>query len=102
MSDLFIKTNNHEYELKYFFDMPKKWRKEFDYVEECDYYSPRFFRYKKVWYDSNEFMYIDPLEFSDHPFKDWDGYRSDSFFSGVLIRFAKDDYDSVIVATYFS
>ena len=33
------------------------------------------------------------------PLKVWDGYLSDSFFSGVLVRYA-DDCESVVVARY--
>jgi hypothetical protein len=34
-------------------------------------------------------------------FPGWDGYVSDSFFSGILIRYASDsDFESVIVGRY--
>jgi hypothetical protein len=35
-------------------------------------------------------------------FAGWDGYLSESFFSGVVIRFVPDDNDRVIVGRYYS
>jgi len=31
----------------------------------------------------------------------WDGYQSDSFYSGVLVKYV-EDFERVIMATYYS
>ena len=56
------------------------------------------FMYKGERYFLDEFMYISP----DSPFKGWDGYLSESFFSGVLVKFTPDDCNRVIVGWYVS
>lgn len=68
---------------------------EFEYLEtaaEQDYAS--FFRYRGNVYDFGEFLRIDPPSY-------WDGYLSDSFFSGILIRLV-DDGDRVVVGMFIS
>lgn len=81
-------------------DLPAKARKDFDYIE-CAH-QPRLVRYKGEWYDVWDSMRCPGAEApqaSHHAFVGWDGYISDSFFSGVLFRFA--DEDRVIVGRYY-
>ena len=77
------------------YDLTEKEKFEFDYdnAEESS-----FFRYKKWVYTLDDFMRLDknsPLS------KNWHGYSSDSFFSGILIELNHSN-DGVKVATYFS
>ena len=109
MSDLTIRTNNHWREPVSFYEMPKVAREQFDYVDnDSDRYGPRFFEYRGCWYDTGEFFRIHAMSSSDphamrapedSPFHAWTGYQSDSFFSGVLIRYS-EDFESIQVATY--
>ena len=70
---------------------------ELDQKERPDYETEGpFFRYKENLYDLSEFLRT-PDEL-----KDWDGYSPESFFSGVLVKYAKDDPDRVIVGRYYS
>lgn len=74
---------------------------EFDYVDDADRYEPRFFNYRGTWYDVFEFEYI-----SDQPcyapFRGkWDGVQTDSFFSGIVLRWF-DEFNSVIVGRYYA
>ena len=85
-----IKTNSKKYPLLSFYDLPKSKKKWFDWADE----SELFFKYKNHYYALSDFM---PCE----QFKSWDGYQSDSFFSGVLIKFT-DDTDFIIVGSYYS
>ena len=74
-------------------------REEFDYIDwpaiEDGTDSASFFRYSGVTYDLGDFQTIhrdwgmmrDSSAPIDHPFLAWDGYISDSFFSGILIRY---------------
>ena len=95
MSEIKISSNHQARDLVCFYDMPEKEQNEFDYVrEDHDRCSLRFFKYKGEYYDSYEFV-RSPDSFPSY----WQGYQSDSFFSGLLIRFSEDD-DSVIVGQY--
>jgi len=91
-----IRTNNIPRLLKYGYEMPEKFKADFDYItkEDFDYHS--FFVYKRQWYDLSEFMVVQNNEY----LKEWDGYSSDSFFSGVVVKIIDDD--SIIVGQYFS
>ena len=93
-----IKTNNVPRAILNWFDLSKKEQKEFDWMEEADKESASFVRYKGWVYSLSEFMRVE----NDHNLKGWDGYSSNSFFSGILVKFIKDDYDHVIVGTYLS
>ena len=37
----------------------------------------------------------------NQPFKDYDGYQNDSFFSGILVKY-NNDGDSLKAASYYS
>lgn len=96
-----IKTNNVPRFVIDAYELTKKEQKEFDYLEwdklETGEYSRSFFRFKGQLYDLGEFMRCPSTEW----FKGWEGYFSDSAFSGILIKYT-NDFESVIVATYYS
>jgi hypothetical protein len=86
-----------------FYDLPAKAQADFDYIDGEDRYSRRLFQYGGVWYDVNEF---ERLPENGHSFwkenrANWNGYQSDSFFSGVLVRFT-EDYERVVAGRYYS
>ena len=79
-------------------------RKEFDYLdwnaiqEGSD--SASFARINGEVYDLGEFQTTRTLpEFNR--LRIWDGYLSDSFFSGILIRFIGEDYDEIQFCKYY-
>ena len=90
-------TNNKPRVLLMWAELPEGiGESEFDYVEDGDRHEPRFFNYRGAWYDAFEFEYI-----SDQPCYaplrgKWAAVQTDSFFSGIVIRFVSDD-DLVIV-----
>lgn len=88
-----IITNNQPRLLLYGYELTDKERQDFDYLEDIDSHS--FLKYKGAIYDVSEFMIVD----NDY-LKGWDGYSSDSYFSGILIKYI--DSDHVIVARYCS
>lgn len=96
-----IKTNNQPRNLLYWNELTVKEQKDFDYlkVNEEAQANANFIRYHRRVYDVSEFMRI------EHTNKDlfvkWDGYISDSYFSGVLIRYVNDN-EQVIVGTFIS
>ena len=95
-----IITNRIPRPLVCLFDLPKGAARDFKYIEDPHEY--RLVQYKGVWYDvwdSVRCPGYGALEATRHAFAGWDGYISDSFFSGVLFRFADDD--CVVVGQYF-
>lgn len=107
---LIIRCNNVPRNVIYWHELSETEKKEFDYlVTENDdnaEHGPMntFFRYKGNVYDLHEFMRIDKAIAPHCQRPGWekfDGYSSDSFFSGILVRYA-NDHESVIVGQYFS
>lgn len=80
-------------------------RADFDYIDwdavERGEATASFVRYKGELIDLNDME----RGFGGAPMPDalqgWDNYRSDSFFSGVVVRYV-DDFESVIVGRYYS
>lgn len=93
-----IRTNNVPRNLIYGYELTEKEKKEFSYIEPDDIDSHEFFRYKGNIYNPSEFMRADGM---GEVFKGLHGYMSDSYFSGVLIKYV-DNYERIIVAQYSS
>ncbi len=95
-----IKTNNQPRDILSWYDLTPAERKEFDYLKEGE---GSFFRYKNQVYDLGEFMLM-AASIAPHPqregWENWQGYASDSYFSGLLVRYTSD-CDQVIVGQYF-
>ena len=93
-----IVTNNVPREIIYGFELPASKRKDFDYIEsDEDFNNNQFVKYLGHYYDVGEFMRIE----KNSDLKDWDGYSSDTYFSGTLIKICEDN-DYVIMGQYFS
>lgn len=91
--------NNHKIPFVYSYELTEKELKEFDYYENNEIQDVTFFRYRGNVYDLGEFQIIPSGMFP----KEFDGYISDSFFSGILIHFCnnpKDDYDTDHIKAY--
>ncbi len=92
-----IVTNNIPRNFIGDYQLSKKEREEFDYLDwaaiDDGRDSATFFKYKGRLYDLREFV-ITP-----EALKPWDGMSADSAFSGVLIRLVDDQ---IIVGKYFS
>ena len=89
-----IITNNQPRQLIYGYELTDKEKSNFDYLDDIDNHN--FVKYKGFIYDVSEFMSTYNME----SLKDWDGYSSDSYFSGVLINIIDSDY--VLMARYYS
>lgn len=70
-------------------ELPKKWRKEFDYLSDEQYSDVRFAYYNKYYYDVQEFMRLVGVE---SEFRGWDGYQSDTYSSGTVIKLSGEKY----------
>jgi hypothetical protein len=69
----------------------------------------QFVKFRGMWYDLQDFITTSPGPWNHglpEEFRQWDGYASDSFFSGVLLKYAREDdrmdFDRVVMATYYS
>lgn len=106
-----IITNNVPRDVLYAHELTPDERKEFDYLDwdklEKGEDSASFFRYKGQLYDLGDGFestnqYGRPVS---EDFVGWDAYQSDSFFSGILIKWAGDGgdrYDYIIVGRYYT
>lgn len=79
-------TNNQPRRLHLLAALPPRVQREFEYIS-IDDDLPRMVLYKGVWYDvvDSQTPYTLPAE---NPLHQWDGFISDSFFSGVVFKFA--------------
>lgn len=89
-----IITNNIPRPLVYGYELPENQRREFDYLSDEEYYSSVFVKYKGQYYDLLDFTkpFYSKLIY-------WDGLRSDSFFSGILIKVLPSS-EYVIIGRY--
>tara|TARA_B100000459_G_C8579513_1_gene202588 strand:+ start:414 stop:719 length:306 start_codon:yes stop_codon:yes gene_type:complete len=100
---LTIKTNNVPRPLMHFGDFNEtiqlKIRKEYDWMESQDIESNfGFFVYCGQVYHLQDFMRV--TDVSDPDLNGWDGYASDSVWSGTLVKLT-EDCDFVIVGRFF-
>jgi hypothetical protein len=98
---LHIYGNNHARDFIYWHELTESEQKELDWVLTSDTMTPddwQGFRYKGNVYSLDDFMRAPAGMFAPY---DFDGYMSDSFFSGILIRLTEDN-DRVLVYTYIS
>ena len=97
MEKLTIKTDHKFRELLHWYELTNKERAElsglYDGIADSS-----FFRYRGSVYDLASFMRIS--EGAPFP-ENYNGYMSDSFFSGVLIELSTCG-EAVKVATYYS
>ena len=95
-----IKTNHRFRDLLSYWDLTPKELKQFDYVKNIEENGiARFFRYRGTCYDAGGFTLVPrggELEAGG-----WQGYFSETYFSGVLIRYL-GGYEAVKVGSYFS
>lgn len=98
--DLKIITNNVPRDLIEYHELTPEEQTQFDYIDPTTEYYYFFFRYKGELYDVGDCEVAD-FAYANHPFKDWSGYFSETFFSGVLFRFERH-MESVVVGRYYT
>jgi hypothetical protein len=101
MSEVTIITNNVPRFIIEPYELTANERKDFDYLDwqalETGDDSASFFRYRGEVYDLGEFMRVEYMD----ALAAWHGYQSDSFFSGIVVRYC-DDHESIVVGRYYS
>jgi len=100
-----IISNNQPRPVLDWWELSDKELEPFDYIDWLAVHhaghSVTFCRYRGVVYDLAEFMTTRLLP-EDNPLRDWDGYMSDSFFSGIVVRHVPSEYDNVIVGRFIA
>ena len=92
-----IYGNNHNISLVYGWELTEKEAAEFDYLDNISEFTG--FRYRGNVYSLDEFMRVEKN--APDWMKEFHGYHSDSFFSGILIKL-DDTNESVKAYTYIS
>lgn len=108
---LTIRTNHHRREILDPHDLTPAEREEFDYLDwaalDRGEASAQFFRFGGQVHDLGEFTTDYGLTRGGglpSPFEGWDAYRSDSAFSGMVVRLVKADYGDhdIVVGRVYS
>ena len=101
--ELTIRTNNVPRDIVDAWELTADEQAEFDYLDwdaiRDGRDSASFFRFKGSTHDLGEFMRFAGPTFS--PLAAWDGYMSDSYFSGIVVRYV-NDYEQVVVGQFFA
>lgn len=104
MTDVTIITNNVPRDIIDAWELTPDERAQFDYLAwdaiEAGEDSASFFRYKGELYDLGDIPAVDRRPNVGSAFQGWDGIASDSFFSGILVRYC-NDHESVIVGRFY-
>lgn len=99
MSTLKIISNHHPRATFYWHDLTPKEQREFDWIKRPEESGETFFRYRGQVYCLSEFM----LASGEIAKRGWEGYSSDSYFSGVVVKDCEmDDGPGIIIGRYFS
>ena len=104
MADLTIITNHVPREILDGWQLSPAERETFEYLDwdaiEEGADSASFFRYKGELYDLGDIPAVDRRPGFAGQFQDWDGIATDSFFSGILVRYC-EDHESVVVGRFY-
>lgn len=96
-----ITTNNHHRPVIDGWELTAAERAEFDYIDwdavERGEESASFFRFGGDLYDLGDVLRAE----GEIASLGWDGFNSDSFFSGIAVRYV-DDMEAVIVARVYA
>lgn len=97
MSEMRVITNNVPRDLIDAYELGEAERQEFDYLDweaiDRGEDSAQFFRYKGDLHDLGEFTANWGMTRGSglpDSLSKWDGYRSDSFFSALVVRYVED------------
>lgn len=97
MASYAITTNNHRREVIDAYDLTPKERKDFDYLDwegiEGGTEGASFVRYKGQLYDLGDILQAPEVLAK----AGWEGFNSDSFFSGLAFHWGNDDSGEYVV-----
>lgn len=94
---LLVRSDQRWKDFTYGADVPEAIRKnEFDWLDDAEG-SDHFFQHHGTWYHLSQFMRVETG--GDLAKAGWEGYHSDSFSTGVVVK-VSDDGDKYKVGTY--
>lgn len=93
-----IITNNKKRNLLHGFELPAKIydKIRYDYMVKEDFDNSLFFIYQNEIYSLSEFQKSDNIP----ELKKWQGYITDTYFSGICIKIDIDDFPVIIGRFY--
>jgi hypothetical protein len=94
-----IQTNRHWVNFLYGYELTEAEKADFDYVDDIE--SHNFIRYRGAVIDPSEVFPITDTMRLHGDFKDWQGYQSDSYFSGIVIKYS-DDFEQYQIGTFIN
>jgi len=97
-----IRTSGQLREILSWYDLTPREQKEFSYLESNNVRTTedaKFVKYRGQLYDLGEFVRTSNLPVGS-PLRNWDGYHSDSYFSGIVCKYRYDG-ESVVMGSYF-
>lgn len=104
-----IVTNNVPRDIVYDYELSAKERADYDMLDwaaiERGEDSASFVRYRGHTYILSDFSAdwgITRGSGLPDGLKGWHGYLSDSFYSGVVIRYADESYERVVMGTFYA
>jgi hypothetical protein len=98
-----IITNNKPRGIVYGFELTPKERSEFDYLTDAELETRSFVKYKGQFYDLGDVMgFQHGKDCLDPVFACWQGYVSESYFSGVVFRYPPENDETIIVGRFIS
>ena len=108
-NEITIRGNGIPRPIIYGFDLSEKEKLKFDWMDDEEIMDSQFFKFKGQVYALSEIMAVHNPVYNPNPpewMKNFDGYSSDSFFSGILVKFGSNDFpddtEYIRVYTYYS
>ena len=93
-----IRTNRQWRNFQYRDQVPQKvLESQFSHLNGEDEAYDSYFKYRGTWYHLSDFLGASGIS----ELKAWDGYASDSYFSGVVVKVSRDG-EKYRVGTYIS
>lgn len=104
MAEVTIITNNIPRDIVNAWELTANERNQFDYLNwdaiERGEDSRDFFRYRGELYDLSEFERLTNSGLNiEKVFHKWQAYQSDSYFSGLVIRYVNDN-EQIVIGRY--
>lgn len=102
MNEVKVTTNHvprdilYTYELHHYGINIEELRKEYNWIDPEEWETSEWVIYKGEVYNLQDFMAVDNPFYNPNPpewLKEWDGYMSQGFIGGLVIKYPRMDYN---------